>query len=136
MPARCGFVVVQQSKRRIDDLVAGVRHLHAEIDVVERNRQMLLVHAAHFLEHVTTQQQAGTGHRRHFMLNLDAVEVTEIVPVAAWKACPATRSTDDACMLERIVAVQQSRANRSTSGRSALATISDSQLSAITSTSC
>ena len=109
--------------RLIEGLPAARIELEAQVDVVERDRKVVLVEAADREELVARHDQAGRSHRADLLRQPGALEIAGIVGAleAVAVARPAADPGEHAGMLDRAVGIEQSRADRADLGPQRLA---------------
>lgn len=65
--ARHGFMMHQPRPRLVERLPTQLVKTHAQVDVVESHRKILLIKPARFQKSVTLDYQAGSRHRRYIL---------------------------------------------------------------------
>ena len=104
--------MIELGERVVHDEIARAPYLHAEVDVVERDRK-LLSEPADLVEDALLHHKARGCDRREILLADDPVLVAGLTPVlvderVAGDAAPAD---NDAGVLDRIVLIIESRAD-------------------------
>ena len=119
--AGLGLVVIQLRVRIIDDQITGLSYLHAEIYIVKGYSQ-LLRETAHLIVNTLLHHKACSRDCAHILLNCAHILLTDdsvLVPCLAALLInegvtrDSAPSDDDAGVLDRVVFIIQSGADRS-----------------------
>ena len=112
--AGLGLVVIQLRVRIIDDQITGLSYLHAEIYIVKGYSQFLR-ETAHLIVNTLLHHKACSRDCAHILLTDDPVLVPCLAALLINECVTrdSAPSDDDAGMLDRVVLIVQSGADRS-----------------------
>ena len=107
-------MVVELRVGRPEVAVACLDQLAAQVDVIERDWQVLLVEPAHLEEAVLPDDEAGRGHGAVVLHEAKAVLLPLVAPREFLErvAGHAAQAEDDPCVLHRVQGIVEHRAHR------------------------